>query len=78
MRRDHIAAVNINRQLSLQVQRAQTLVNPLVELGIARDARIKDRAHTHINREIDPALKRRVDLLIGQLHGAVEHDRNFR
>ena len=78
MRRDHIASIDINRQFSLQVQIKQTLVNPLVEFGIARDAGIKDTAHAHRYGIINPPLKRRVNLLIGQIHGAVEHDWNFR
>ena len=43
LRVDHKAAVNINRQLSLPVQFAQTLIDFLMELHISRKPGIKYR-----------------------------------
>ena len=74
---DHKAAVNINGQLSLPVQLTQTLIDLLVELHISRKPGIKHRGNSEFDCKIDPTLKRRVNLLIGQFHRAVENDANF-
>ena len=71
-------AVNINGQSSLLVQLAQTLIYLLMELHIPGEAGIKDCGYSVFDGEINPTLKRRVNLLIGQLHGTVQDDGNFR
>ena len=75
-RRDHIAAVDINGKLSLLVHLTKSGVDPLMEGGTLRNTGIKDRVHTGIQGEVDPAGQRRVDLLIAQIHCAVENNRH--
>ena len=77
-RHGHITAVNINRQFSHLIQFAQALVYLLMEHGISRQPGIKYAAHAGIYRKLDPAVKSRVNLLVGQAHQAVQNDRNFR
>ena len=74
----HQAAVNINGQFSLFVQFDQTLIDLLVELHIARKAGIKYRRNAIFDTKVNPALKRRVNLLIRQFHPAVQNDTDFR
>ena len=54
--RDHIAAVNINRQLALLVHLFQSSVNPLMEIIALRDSGIKDSNHACIYRKFNPTL----------------------
>ena len=77
-RHGHIAAVNINRQFSLLIQFAQTLVYLLMEHRISRQPGIKYAAYAGIYRKLDPAVKRSVNLPVGQFHHAVQNDGNFR
>ena len=42
------------------------LINPLVKLLALRPACVKDSADADFDGKIDPALKRRVDLLVRQ------------
>ena len=74
---DHEAAVNIHRQLSLQVQLMQAFVNLLVELCSPRDTGVKYCTNSVFGRKIDPAFQRCINLFIGQFHRTVENNRNF-
>ena len=59
-----IASVDIDGQLSLFVHITQVLIDPLMKLLALRPACVKDCAHAGFDGEINPALKRRVDLLV--------------
>ena len=62
---NHIAAVNINGQLSLLIQLAQALINPLMERGETRNTGVKDTRHTGAYRKIN--LSSRVFLSLHQV-----------
>ena len=75
---DHITAVYINRQLALLIQITQTFVDLLMKLGKSGKTGVKYSANTCIYRKLYPPVKRRINLLIGQPHGTVKDNRNFR
>ena len=75
---NHQAAVHINGQLALLVQFHQALIDLLVESHISREAGIKYCGNAVFDGEINPALKGRIHLLVGQFHSTVQNNLDFR
>ena len=69
---EHIASVDIDRQLSLSVQLAQMLVDPLLDPVVFREAGVKYTAHAIFHGAVEPSRDCRGDLLIRQIVQAVE------
>ena len=77
-RGDHIAAVHIDGQLPLLIQRPKASVDVLMKFRKSRNAGIEDARHADTDTEINPALKRSVNRRIGLIHCAVQNDRQLR
>ena len=45
---------------------------------MSRDTGVKNNVHTVFHTELNPALKRRVDLFIGEAHAFIKQNRDFR
>ena len=73
LRCDDIATIDIDRQLSLQVQVTQAFVNLLIErMESSRIAGVKDSSYAMLQTKFDPAVKRCVNLFIRQVDGIVK------
>ena len=76
--RDHIAAIDIDGQLSLLIQSPKAGVDMLMEFRISRNTGVKNCCHTDTDAEINPALNRSVNLRIRLVHCSVQNDRQLR